>query len=397
MEPIAKGYDGLGSEYVGFSCPREKFDSDSLVNLSVAYACSVIDVFLETFAGDLSAFRGVVEILRTLPSCVSFGASWSPVLGLCLSAVTRSESSLAAVAAAKYLVHLGSWGVTGDWNITLPAPIRLTWSSWLLPETRDLVVRCTPDRAEITLSATRDTFVFVRDASYSWTTSHPAALLLPHVSFGSVASINLLGKTTVDSDLSLDVGAPIVERVNAADSDALARSVELLYTTFPAYYVWIARVLRSIVLVESGERGFLRSGSDKTSLGCVYISNNKDLASIGEMLIHEATHNYFYLLTQMGGPVTGGSDGLYYSPFVHSMRPLDRILLAYHAFANVYLYYTEYEPIAPDPADISIRRARVLKDLDTIVVHIKDNMASLTRVGLALVEPLIRHVASCPA
>ena len=81
------------------------------------------------------------------------------------------------------------------------------------------------------------------------------------------------------------------------------------------------------------------SSSDARAPGVVRLSLAHDAATIGELLVHEATHAYVHLL-EHAGPVDDGSDAtLYYSPFKRAMRPIRAILLAFHAFANVALFY----------------------------------------------------------
>ena len=60
---------------------------------------------------------------------------------------------------------------------------------------------------------------------------------------------------------------------------------------------------------------------------------------IAEVLVHECAHQYFYLLAYVGPYDDGSDERLYWSPPLRRNRPLSRILMAYHALANVRLFY----------------------------------------------------------
>lgn len=64
-----------------------------------------------------------------------------------------------------------------------------------------------------------------------------------------------------------------------------------------------------------------------------------DPIAVAEMLVHECAHHYFHLSSRLE-PVDDGTDhSLYFSPVKNTGRPIDKILLAYHAFANVLIFY----------------------------------------------------------
>ena len=85
--------------------------------------------------------------------------------------------------------------------------------------------------------------------------------------------------------------------------------------------------------------------------GVVYVSSPCRGIRLAETLIHEASHQYFFLGLRELSYCSLNDDVLYYSPFNKLDRPIERILLAYHAFANVLLFYrsvlerTENEPL----------------------------------------------------
>jgi HEXXH motif-containing protein len=125
----------------------------------------------------------------------------------------------------------------------------------------------------------------------------------------------------------------------------------------------------------------------------VCISDCQDIFLLGEMLVHEATHNYCSLASRLGSLTDCLHKELYHSPFLNAMRPLDAILVTYHAYANVYSFYRSCLGAAPDSRDVCVERMQViLGDLRVIEDSIIKNRDRLTPIGAALIDPLIREL-----
>src|SRR5262249_18543782 len=130
------------------------------------------------------------------------------------------------------------------------------------------------------------------------------------------------------------------------------------------YANWVWRVLRGIIPLWAAE-GLTLSSSNPHHPGVVQLSIGQDPLVLAELLVHEASHQYFHLMEYVG-PVDDGSDStLYYSPFKGTERPLRAILLAYHAFANVLLLYRarRLEAHGDDRAALDLICQRLAEDL----------------------------------
>jgi HEXXH motif-containing protein len=91
-----------------------------------------------------------------------------------------------------------------------------------------------------------------------------------------------------------------------------------------------------------------------------------------EMLVHEASHQYYEIADWLA-PLTNGTDtALYYSPFKRAERPIDRLLTAYHAFANVLLLYIQ---LANKDAHANYVKA----EAQTLITQLRDTQAALER------------------
>jgi HEXXH motif-containing protein len=129
------------------------------------------------------------------------------------------------------------------------------------------------------------------------------------------------------------------------------------------------------------------SGGGQDHPGSVYISIHCPSVAIAEMLIHEATHQYFYLLSRYGA-LDQGSAKTYYSPIKRTERPISMILLAHHAFGNVLLFYRLCRQKGLRDAGYCERHEASLAPQ---VQQLQDTLAgakALTALGDALWQPL---------
>jgi HEXXH motif-containing protein len=181
----------------------------------------------------------------------------------------------------------------------------------------------------------------------------------------------------------------------AAEKTAMTRAlhgaVRLLARHAPIFLPWVGRVLRGVVPV-AAKPSMIHSGGDQDHPGVVYLSFGCPPAALAEMLVHEGTHQYYHLLTCLG-PLEDGSDStLYYSPIKRTGRQIGMILLAYHAFANVLLFYRlcrrngfEHDGYIRHNEDA------LVPQLDQLEAALRTTRA-LTPLGRALWEPLAERI-----
>jgi HEXXH motif-containing protein len=137
--------------------------------------------------------------------------------------------------------------------------------------------------------------------------------------------------------------ASTTEGLQGDDDEVLAmveRAVSFLESSDLAYYVWVVALLREIVPLREYTSG-TRSASFVNWPGHIHISKASLIPTV-IALIHECSHQYYHLASWCG-PLTTPD-----APQVHSVlkdrtRPLDKILLGFHAFGNVLLALTSIE------------------------------------------------------
>jgi hypothetical protein len=124
-------------------------------------------------------------------------------------------------------------------------------------------------------------------------------------------------------------------------SAMVERAASFLESGDPAYYVWVVAVLREIVPLREYALG-TRSASFVNWPGHIHISNASLIPTV-IALIHECSHQYYHLALWCG-PLTTRDAPMAHSVLKGLPRPLDKILLGFHAFGNVLLALTSLEP-----------------------------------------------------
>lgn len=185
---------------------------------------------------------------------------------------------------------------------------------------------------------------------------------------------------------------PLDEKtISFGDRDSMIRSEisharRCLESCAMPYMDWIFSMLRYAVPMTSPACKYA-SGSARDAPGVVSISPGSGPVKVAESLVHEGAHQYYFLLSRFTTFTNDTSGRQYYSPFVDCERPLDRILLAFHAAANVVSFYslleksTAWKPEYHRDFDHGLADCHVLND------HLCGNTA-LTEAGLDLYEPI---------
>jgi HEXXH motif-containing protein len=117
------------------------------------------------------------------------------------------------------------------------------------------------------------------------------------------------------------------------------KAISLTREHAPEYVEWHADVVQAMAGLPIITEGTVTSRTVPGQIGIVYVSSPCWGIRMAESLIHEAAHQYFYAAFQELFWTNLEDEKLYYSPYKKMDRPIERILLAYHAFANIVLFY----------------------------------------------------------
>lgn len=127
------------------------------------------------------------------------------------------------------------------------------------------------------------------------------------------------------------------------------------------FYLWFGIVLKEVSILD--DQGADRSISCSFTYWPSHIHFSKSsLVQTVIVLIHECSHQYFYLLAMFASLVKPGAPEAY-SVLRQTMRPLEKVLLGFHSFANVLLALARLRAAnAPLPADELAAQLKIVEE-----------------------------------
>ena len=283
------------------------------------------------------------------------------------------DPTWAASSAALYLDALG-W--QEEWSATLRQPRRMVHGLRVSPEVSGLAVsggsvEWTPP-SSVETSGNGDWDELVR---------------IPTSSQG----ISILDGEVIDL-VPFTNRTPWCECSAAQVAENLSEALAILRDYAPTYSAWVEDVLRFVVPIAPVAPDTSHSRTNPAVPAVVFMSFPADPVRSAEILVHECSHLYYHLVREWFRTSNGRDPRLYYSPYVGRDRPIERILVAFHAFANVALFYRAcQESGAPFP-DVCARRIdQDVPRLTTLRAHLEAT-DGLTRVGRGVWQPLAEQL-----
>jgi HEXXH motif-containing protein len=377
----------------GFACPHEQLDTALVDDIATTYASAYAGIFVERFGSDLErASSGLLPLLGAWAARESsFDEIWETSLGYMRRVVLDDDLPRALQHSAAAALRLNALGEEGEWQITLAEPARLRLERWLLPRARSISTRAENGEIEIETTDADSPPCRVRFERHGESWQVEGADRLPAGRYAG-CDVTLLPQAALDG---LHFGGEIsLSRLSTDQIMAkIAKSIWLLRDYAPEYLPWTRHVLRAVVPLHA-QLSEIRSGSDTDKPGVIQASFPIRTVALAETWVHECSHQYFQILTRVGPVVDGTDPTLYYSPVRQTGRPLDKILLAYHAFANVLLFYRSCaETGMHDPNGyLEINELRLIPQLRQLEEPLRSTRG-LTELGSALWEPLGERIA----
>jgi HEXXH motif-containing protein len=370
-------------------CQPPKAGNASVVDTAVSeHARIYTELFLERHRVAIgSRSEGIVDCIETwLNSRMRFEVTWNPVFGLVREATLRPVLDPLAVSALLCL-HLNARGFGGDFEADFATPVHLRWSNAVLPRTRRIRIQTAGDRSFVTLHRnSKSRFALSHGKSRrAWEATQ--CHLFPAVQLDERNRCLVVPHEPGNHGFETGRAAGSLD----AERRCVAAAIELLRQSTPRYARWVSRVVRELVVLRT-PAGILSSCSNAEWPGKIQMSLPRQAAEVAEMLVHEGSHQYFHIV-QMADAVCDEDDNrLYYSPVKGTERPIEMILLAFHAFANVALFYKACMAKGLDDTGYCRKNlARHLPELDDLKRHL-ETCDSLTPAGRLLWKPLAELV-----
>ncbi len=153
------------------------------------------------------------------------------------------------------------------------------------------------------------------------------------IRFGDMAAAVFSDTDWMEHWLPETVRAPIAPD-RATRSALIGRAANLFLESSPAYYLWIAAVLREVAPLVPDSAG-TQSQSFPLWPGHIQVSQ-ATLVGMLIVLVHECSHQYFHMAL-WNGPIARSDAPPLPSILTRRARPIEKVLLGFHAFGNVLL------------------------------------------------------------
>jgi hypothetical protein len=371
-----------------FASPLSGDGAAVIEEINSSYVGIYTRLFMDRHEGTLAdETDGIIALIGLwLNLRPDFDVAWSPVFGLVRQATLFSLDPLSV--AVLLSLHLNSMGIRSDWIARFPKPIRMRWSNIILPKAVSIHVENQKNKSDVTLDDGRSERKIVLSAAQSARyLKTKGCRWFPSVRIGAKRLCIFLPDEPNNFGFETRSESPMLQTA----TKSVEQAFDLLETHAKPYFKWVTQVIREVVALRCS-RGILRSNSSEDWPGKIQLSLPRRPVEVAEMLVHEASHQYFNIAQRFEAVSDGDDRKLYYSPVKGTDRPIDKILLAFHAFANVGLFYKSCIATGLDDKNYCKKNLeRHLPELNELAEHLR-SCNSLTNVGRALWEPLANSV-----
>jgi hypothetical protein len=380
-----------------FSVPEGPVNEAVFETVVTAHGTAVASWLLTKHAGVLAgASDGLTQFIRSWVANPGLSLlAWDISIGRAHLAL--KEGKLDPVEAGVRIgLRIATFGHEGKWRAQFP-PTSFYTDHLFVERACKVEVECDISHSVIRFDLADGTKVEWRrnGKDASWTHEGGGEL----ESVGSKQTIRLLFKRALPPE---DRGGEIfkecqpVETITSDMARSFSHGLEVIARNAAQYVPWVERVLHGIVVCPKQAEFRLVSGSWEDVPGLVHMSSPHSGIDIAEILVHECAHQYFYMLQRIG-PVDDSSDReVYWSPPIRKHRPLSRILMAYHALANVQILYEAVRANQSNAREtveyVRINEPDLQDAIKTLDQPLRNNRA-LTKFGRGLYEPLAARMA----
>jgi hypothetical protein len=272
--------------------------------------------FLRAHRDALAAHSsGLIEFLSSWCEAETTSVSRSEASGLPLANASFRHPSVdpvwAAASAALHLVHSGR---AGSWRATFDTARSVRHGTSLSAPLSS--VEC--EAGSVAPSAQAGRLSSISVGAGELAILGPSTRSAVPVITGEISAVAVV-------DSPLDVGDV---------SHALGRSLGLIGRHASEYTGWIGEVVHGVIPTRAAA-GTATSGSEPGHRGLIHLSFPCPDLAAAEGLIHEASHQYVYFAECETLLANGEDHQRYVSPYSGMERTIDRVLLGFHAFANI--------------------------------------------------------------
>lgn len=325
--------------------------------------------------------------------------SWQPEIGAALARSKRGEHT-EAVAHAMFAMH--ALGMDASWQISLPKPGRYSIDGNFFDLEGETRIESRTGRLSIRTGTTQTREMELVRGTHGWAPSE-----LPSEAWGYAEPTRLAyaGFESVylqpwkEPDDALNIIDIVINwppnRYEATEGDGrmsasdiarqTERALEQLAVADPRYLNWVKPLFRGIATTPLLSNGMRQSGSYVDHPGVFNCGFPSYADSLAEAIVHEMSHQFLILLSTTMPLVNDNNGEIYYSSLKGKTRTLDRVLLAYHACANMAMFWLDLIGNSGSSPERDEELSIMLKHTEELA-KVLQNSAGLTESGRLLFE-----------
>ncbi len=380
----------LGYEtFRAFSCTAGASAEDLFAKLAMGYAGAIrnrIERRINHLLGEKHQIKVVSEAKGYIKSLGLSADGFCPEFGRALELLDQEDL---VNSAAQFTLGLHQMGFRASWSFDEVTPVYLSFAGYSLLVKSYLKVQA--EEHQLTIETRGHDgpklFEFARidgDWQQAGRPQRPTIQVLGrHIPV-------LIGPVSHPANIwFLPTDVPCVSDPQEV-TEKIQRGMDIVLEHVPEFGPWIGRSLKRLAVVEGIEDKMDRSRSSAGLPGLVHLSYPTSIISICEAFVHECAHQHYHLLLFVGPMVNGRDETLYPSPLKLAERPLERILLSFHALANIWILYRKLMETQADKELRDGAAGRLLKLEKCLpgLVKILRETDGLTDSGRAIWEPL---------
>lgn len=319
------------------------FELGSFSRLAASYALATKNRLAKLLreAGD-DEIASLVDDIRVSRST----EYWSPELGLINQRIDEEGPACVNACSAQYILFASRLNHSGNATVSFAfdPPQTFYWGGLPLTDVRS--VEFEGNHAHFRTSDARSAHFELSEIHNTWSLKGDPAIISLSTDIRSViieseplnTSVILgnLAAKRLSWSIDGDYDGPYAD---AEDETLLAihAGLSLLAELGADLLFWVSDALRYVALVPPVGHQRSLSGSGIRRPGFSYMQSSALDSLMAEQLVHEASHQYFFMMNMLSPVATG--EKKYYSPIKRAYRTLGQNMAAYHANANMLSFY----------------------------------------------------------
>lgn len=324
--------------------------------LATAYLKGIIGKLNRATPSDSPARRTIDQTLvPMLAQLATSNLCWQPEVGAVMQRMREGNLQGAAVQA---LLVLHSLGLSGSWELLLSQSTDFSFAGNFF-SCRGAITVSASD-SELQVGGAEGQFLHLVRQGTRWVIAgggaHTMSYRQPgycrHARFEGVYVHDWMEPEVIGEDVVVEwpitVNCGARQSLVSAALDTIDAGLAVLAQADESYLRWVEKLFRGVAATAYRHDDMRQSGSYLDHPGvfnCGFPGHAA--ASTAEVIVHEMSHQNFLLLNSVFPLCVDHADDQIYSALKGRKRPLSRVLFAYHAAANMALFWDDLAAKGP--------------------------------------------------